>query len=118
MVVPSRIAIQEDSSNKQNSTSRNTEGKCSKWGRCGTATRGKRRAIDLYNCNVMLEGDRFKSTSTGSVYKIRQTIDCRRKNIYLVTCKRCRMQGVGSTLDFQGKVSDYITHMYKEKGYM
>ena len=25
------------------------------------------------------------------------------------------MQGVGSTLDFQGRVSDYITHMYKEK---
>ena len=25
------------------------------------------------------------------------------------------MQGVGSTLDFQGGVSDYITHMYKEK---
>ena len=64
----------------------------------------------------MLEGDRFRSTSTGAVYKIRQTIDCRSKNIiYLVTCKRCRMQGVGSTLDFQGRVSDYITHMYKEK---
>ena len=64
----------------------------------------------------MLEGDRFGSTSMGSVYKIRQTIDCRSKNIiYLVTCKRCRMQGVGSTLDFQGRVSEYITHMYKEK---
>ena len=25
------------------------------------------------------------------------------------------MQGVGSTLDFQGRVSDYITHMYKKK---
>ena len=55
------------------------------------------------------------STSTGPVYKIRQTIDYRSKNIiYLVTCKRCRMQGVGSTLDFQGRVSDYITHMYKK----
>ena len=116
MVAPSRIAIQEDSSNKQNSTSRNTQGKCSKCGRCGTATRGKKRAIDLYSCNVMLEGDRFRSISTEAVYKIRQTIDCRSKNIiYLVTCKRCRMQGVGSTLDLQGRVSDYITHMYKEK---
>ena len=65
---------------------------------------------------MLLEGDRFRSTSTGAVYKIRQTIDCRSKNIiYLVTCKRCRMQGVGSTLDFQGRVSDYIMHMYKEK---
>ena len=26
----------------------------------------------------------------------------------------CRMHGVGSTLDFQGMVSDYITHMYKK----
>ena len=25
------------------------------------------------------------------------------------------MQGVGSTLDFQGRASDYIMHMYKEK---
>ena len=47
MVAPSRIAIQEDNSNKQNSTSRNTQGKCSKCGRCGTAIRGKKRAIDL-----------------------------------------------------------------------
>ena len=115
MVAPSRIAIQEDSSNKENSISRNTQRKCSKCGRFGTAARGRKRAIDLYNCNVMLEGDRFMSTSTGSVYKIRQTIDCRSKNItYLVTCKRCRLQGVGSTLDFQGRVSDYITHMYKK----
>ena len=36
MVAPSRIAIQEDSSNKQNSTSRNTQGKCSKCDRRGT----------------------------------------------------------------------------------
>ena len=51
----------------------------------------------------MLEGDRFRSTTTGSVWQIRQTIDCRSKNIkYLLACKRCRMQGVGSTLDFQG----------------
>ena len=58
----------------------------------------------------------FRSTSTGSVYKVRQATDCRSKNIiYLVACKRCRMQGVGSTLDFQGRVSDYITHMYKKK---
>ena len=82
MVAPSRIAIQEDSSNKQNFTSRNTQGKCSKCGRCGKAIRGKKRAIDLYNCNVMLEGDRFRSTSTGSVYKIRQTIDCRVRTLY------------------------------------
>ena len=74
-----------------------------------------KRAIDFYSCNVLLEGDRFRSTNTGSVYKIRQTIDCRSKNIiYLVTCQRCRMQGVGSTKD-QGRASDYIMHMYKEK---
>ena len=47
MVAPSKIAIQEDSSNKQNSISRNTQGKCSKCGRCGTAARGRKRAIDL-----------------------------------------------------------------------
>ena len=122
MVAPSRIPIQEDSSNKQNSTSRNTQGKCGKCGRCGTATKKYTGSIKkgLYNCNVILEGDRFRSTSMGAVYKIRQTIDCRSKDIlYLMTCKRsrkrCRMQGVGSTLDFQGRVSDYITHMYKEK---
>ena len=63
----------------------------------------------------MLEGDSFMSRSTGSVYKISRNIDCRSENImYLVTCNRCRMQGVGSTLDFQGKMSDYISHMYKK----
>ena len=115
MVAPSRIAIQEDSSNKHNSTFRNTQGKCSKCGRCGTATSGKKGQLTYTIAIVMLEGDRFRSTSTGAVYKIRQTIDCRSKNItYLVTCKRCRMQGVRSTLDFQGRVLDYITHIYKE----
>ena len=52
MVSPSRIAIQEDSSNKQNSTSRNTQGKCSKCGRCGTST-GVRKGQLIYTTAML-----------------------------------------------------------------
>lgn len=108
--------IQEKGSEQQNSRNRYAQGKCSKCGKCGKSNRGKKRAIGLYNCDVMLEGDNFKSHSTGSVYKIRQSIDCRSKNVvYLVTCKRCGMQGIGSTLCFQGRVSDYISHILSKR---
>ena len=56
MVALSRIAIQEDSSNKQNSTSRNTQGECSKCGRCGTATRGKKGQLTYTTAMLCWKG--------------------------------------------------------------
>ena len=56
MVTPSRIAIQEDSSNKQNSKSRNTQGKCSQCSRCGTATRGKKGQLTYTTAMLCWKG--------------------------------------------------------------
>ena len=66
----------------------------------------------MNNCKVLEEGSVFYSKSTGERYTIRQNIDCRSKNvIYLVNCKKCRMQGVGKSEDFKTRISNYIfTH--------
>ena len=64
----------------------------------------------------MEEGETFYSTVTKERYKIRQEIDCRSKNIiYLVSCRKCPMQGVGQTENFQARVSNYISHILKRK---
>ena len=67
--------------------------------------------------NVVLEeGSVFYSKSTGERYTIRQNIDCRSKNvIYLVNCKKCRMQGVGKSEDFKTSISNYISHIIQSK---
>ena len=60
----------------------------------------------------MEEGDSFVSRVTGERYKIRQNINCESKNvIYLVECKKCSKQGVGSTEDFKPRISNYISHI-------
>ena len=64
----------------------------------------------------MEEGETFYSTVTKERYKIRQEIDCRSKNIiYLVSCRKCPMQGVGQTENFRARVSNYISHILKRK---
>ena len=64
----------------------------------------------------MEEGETFYSTVTKERYKIRQAIDCRSKNvIFLVSCRKCPMQGVGQTENFQARVSNYISHILKRK---
>ena len=48
--------------------------------------------------NFLKESNCFTSTSTGRTYPITQILSCKSKNvIYLVTCKKCNMQYVGST---------------------
>ena len=60
----------------------------------------------------MEEGDSFASNFTGERYKIKQNINCESKNvIYLVECKKCCKQGVGSTEDFKPRISNYISHI-------
>ena len=50
-------------------------------------------------CKNYLVGNKiFHSACTGRFYSIRQELKCRSKNvIYLVTCKTCKVQYVGST---------------------
>ena len=89
-----------------------TQGKCVKCGICGTSNRSRKRKSYIYVCQVVKEGSSFKSNQTGEVYEIRQDINCRSKNIiYLVTCKKCGMQGVGSCATFCKCISNYITRL-------
>ena len=78
------------------------EGRCVKCGKCGSNPRGHKRDINLNNSSVLKEGTHFRSNNTREKFRIRQDINCRSKNIiYLVSCKKCTMQGVGHTMDFQ-----------------
>ena len=50
------------------------------------------------------------SRRTGETYKIRQDINCNSQNIiYLVRCKNCEMQRVGSCKNLAKRVSHYIS---------
>ena len=50
-------------------------------------------------CKNFLKEDKvFNSSSSNRFYSIRQRLDCKSKNvIYLATCKKCKVQYVGST---------------------
>ena len=76
------------------------EGKeCYKCGKCGTNNKGRKRASGIGNCGVLSEGSKFRSNPTGEEFYIRQNINCNSTNvIYLVTFKKCGMQGVGKSL--------------------
>ena len=65
------------------------------------------------------QGSTFQSISNKRTFKIRQKINCQSKNvIYLITCKRCNIQGVGHTTNFKKRISNYphfssfIFHFY------
>ena len=48
--------------------------------------------------NYLKENNIFHSTCTDRYYSIRQHLNCKSKNvIYLATCKKCKVQYVGST---------------------
>ena len=50
------------------------------------------------------------------IFRIKQEINCRSKNIiYLVTCRACGKQGVGRTTAFQSRISNYISHICKKE---
>ena len=89
---------------------------CKKCGKCGKNPQGRKRECGIYNCHVIQEANKFKSNVTGESYKIRQKLDCDSENvIYLVECKKCRKQGVGSTEDFISRISNYISHILTKR---
>ena len=48
---------------------------------------------------ILEPGNEFKSTNTGEVYKINFHFHCNNEYVvYLLTCKICRKQYVGSTI--------------------
>ena len=77
--------------------------------------KGRKRASGIVNCGVLSAGNKFRSNSTGEEFNIRQNINCNSTNIiYLVTCKRCGMQGVGKATKFNKRISNYITQIKKK----
>ena len=51
------------------------------------------------------------------MYRIRQIVNCTsRMVIYLVTCFKCIIQGVGSTDVFYTRMGNYKTNIMKKKG--
>ena len=75
---------------------------------------GSKREYGIYNCHVIQEANKFKSSVIGESYKIRQKLDCNSENvIYLVECKKCKKQGVGSSEDFKSRISNYILHILR-----
>ena len=111
IVAPSRILMQD------NQLGRNSRvGQHRKCNKCGENPKGHKRANGLNNCTVLEKGSVFYSKSTGERYTIRQNTDCRNKNvIYLVNCKKCRMQGVGKSEDYKTRISNYISHIIQSK---
>ena len=93
---------------------RQHHGKCVKCRSCGKSTKGRKRSSGIYCCQVLEENNQFKSFQTKERYRIRQDINCKSENvIYLVTCKQCGLQGVGSCLVLSQRISNYIASIEK-----
>ena len=46
------------------------------------------------------------------MFKIRQRITCKSRNIIcLVTCAKCKLQGVGHSTQFGKRISNYFSHI-------
>ena len=60
------------------------------------------------------QGQIFQSNSNKKIFKIRQCITCKSRNIiYLVTCIKCKLQGVGHSTHFGKRISNYFSHIKK-----
>ena len=56
----------------------------------------------------------FKSVVTGCTYKVRQKITCEAEDvIYLVTCEKHNIRGVGCTTELKKRISSYRSHHNK-----
>ena len=65
----------------------------------------------------MVESNSFRSFQTGKSYNIRSKLSCDSKNIvYLASCKKCRLQYVGSTTtDFRVRFRNHKSAMVTNK---
>ena len=55
------------------------------------------------------ESDTFKSISNDNSFKIRKEINCQSTNIiYMVTCMRWNIQGIGRSMKFNRRTTSHI----------
>ena len=66
-------------------------------------------------CHILHQGDTFESSNTGKQYKINFSFNCNSRNVvYLLTCKICEKQYVGSTVTkFRSRFNQYKSNIYK-----
>ena len=68
-------------------------------------------------CNTLDPGIDYKSTATGDVYKINVHFNCNSEYlVYSLTCKICRKQYVGSTINVLTNANPILSCMEKEEG--
>ena len=57
----------------------------------------------------------FKCNATGRIFKIKKEINCNTPNIiYLAECKKCLLQGVGSTTNWKPRLGNYKSWVKKQ----
>jgi hypothetical protein len=62
------------------------------------------------------EGSSFRSNNTNRTYKLRQKVNCNAMwVVYLITCKKCAAQGVGSTKTLKPRIAKYKTTITRRK---
>ena len=64
-------------------------------------------------CHILHQGDTFESSNTGKQYKINFSFNCNSRNVvYLLTCKICEKQYVGSTVTkFRSRFNQYKSNI-------
>ena len=61
-------------------------------------------------------GASFRSNKTRRTYKLRQAMNCESTwVVYLVTCKKCSQQGVGSTKTLKSRIANYKSVITRRK---
>ena len=69
------------------------------------------------SCNNFVDETTYiERNATGRKYKIRRDTSCSSKNvIYVAYCIKCMKQGVGSTISWKPRLSNYKSHIKKRK---
>ena len=76
------------------------EGRYIKCGRCDSCK------------NFVTGASQIKATATGKVFKLWKNLDCSTPNVvYVAECEKCVLQGVGSTVDWKPRLSNYKSHI-------
>ena len=110
LLAPSKIALRVINVGGGGRGKRQYRAKCQNYGECGKSTGGRKWGSRIHCCQVLEEGQEFFSRTTGEIHKIRQDINCKSQNIiYLVNCKHCGMQGLGSCKNSAKRVPNYIS---------
>ena len=74
-----------------------------------------RKVCDAFQ-NFLLPYRCIISVATGKSYKIRQHLSCQTDFvIYCAFCKKCNRQCVGSAINFRRRLSNYKSHIKKQK---